>query len=411
IFSIYPFISSIIHDVALSFKPIKPLLQTGTNAASRWFSYIGLGIGVLMLLCSIQMFINIRQMLEGNTIRKNGFDFISITKTITNETMGQTEKNLFNEKDVEEMKSLPFIEDVTPLVANSFRVQLSAGSIIPFQTDLFIETLENDFIDTIPPTFSWSEGQPDIPIIFSSDFLEIYNVFAPGQDLPQISAATASGVPILITCEGNGKKSTFRGKVVALSDRINSVLVPKTFLDWANKTFGSNTTVQASRLFIKTKDANDPALLNFLDQKSYKVNKDKTKFGRVKQVLQGIFSGLGVFGILVVVLALMLFSFYLQLVIARSRNNLQLLLTLGYSPRWLSANVSRQFIPVYILVVVAALFITGVMQWAFHQFAMYNRPEISSFVHWSVVVVAVFLIILSLYSNFRLVKQLVNKVF
>ena len=102
--------------MALSFKPIRPLLQTGTNAASRWFSYIGLGIGVLLLLCSIQMYINIQQILK-ESIRKNGYDFISITKTVTNETMGQPEKNLFSQAEIDEIKSKPFIEDVAPLVS------------------------------------------------------------------------------------------------------------------------------------------------------------------------------------------------------------------------------------------------------------------------------------------------------
>ena len=395
----------------LSFKHIRPLLQTGTNTASRWLSYIGLGIGVLLLLCSIQMYINIQQMLKGNVVRKEGFDFISITKTITNETMGQTEKNLFHKNEIEEVKSKDFVEDVSPLLANQFRVQLSAGAIIPFSTDLFIETLDNNFIDTVPPSFSWKEGQIDVPLIFSSDFLEIYNVFAPGQGLPQISEETASGIPILITCEGNGLKQTFRARIVALSDRINSVLVPKTFLDWANNTFGDNNNITASRLYIKTKDANSTALLNFLDQKEYKVNKDKTKFGRVKQVLQGIFSALGIFGLLVVVLALMLFSFYLQLVIARSKDNLQLLITLGYSPDWLSKNVSRQFVPVYVAIVFVALLITAFIQFLFHRFAMYQRPEISSFVHWSIVSIAVALIALSIFTNYRLIRKLLYKMF
>jgi ABC-type lipoprotein release transport system permease subunit len=397
--------------VSLSFKHIRPLLQTGTNKASRWLSYIGLGIGVLLLLCSIQMYINIQQMLKGNVVRKDGSDFISITKTITNETMGQTEKNLFHKNDIEEVKSKNFVEDVSPLLANQFRVQLSAGAIIPFSTDLFIETLDNNFIDTVPPSFTWKEGQIDIPLIFSSDFLEIYNVFAPGQGLPQVSAETASGIPILITCEGNGLKQTFRARVVAMSDRINSVLVPKTFLDWANKTFGNDNDIRASRLYIKTKDANNTELLNFLDQKDYKVNKDKTKFGRVKQVLQGIFSALGIFGLLVVVLALMLFSFYLQLVIARSKDNLQLLITMGYSPDWLSKNVSRQFIPVYVGIVLSALIITGIIQFLFHRFAMYQRPEISSFLHWSVVSMAVALIALSAFTNYRLIRKLLYKMF
>ncbi|HKH61554.1 MAG TPA: hypothetical protein VKA49_12020 [Flavitalea sp.] len=395
----------------LSFKHIKPLLQTGTNKASRWLSYIGLGIGVLLLLCSIQMYINIQQLLKENIVGKEGFDFISITKTITNETMGQTEKNLFHKNEIEEVKSKPFVEDVSPLLANQFRVQLSAGAIIPFSTDLFIETLDDSFIDRIPASFTWKEGQIDIPLIFSSDFLEIYNVFAPGQGLPQVSPETVSGIPILITCEGNGLKQTFRARVVALSDRINSVLAPKTFLDWANRTFGNNNNISASRLYIKTKDANSTELLNFLDQKDYKVNKDKTKFGRVKQVLQGIFSALGIFGLLVVVLALMLFSFYLQLVIARSKDNLQLLITLGYSPTWLSKNVSRQFVPIYIGIVLVSLIITSIVQYLFHRFAMYQRPELSSFVHWSIIALAVALVALSLVTNYRLIRKLLYKMF
>ena len=395
----------------LPFNHIRPLLQTGTSSSSRIFSYIGLGIGVLLLLCSIQMYINIQQMLRGNVVRKDGFDFISITKTITNETMGQMEKNLFHKNEIDELQNKQFVEGVSPLLANQFRVQLSAGAIIPFSTDLFIETLDNNFIDTVPPNFAWKEGQIDIPIIFSSDFLEIYNVFAPGQGLPQVSPETASGIPILITCEGNGLRQTFRAKVVALSDRINSVLVPKTFLDWANRTFANTNDVTASRLYIKTKDANNSELLNFLDEKSYKVNKDKTKFGRVKQVLQGIFSALGIFGLLVVVLALMLFSFYLQLVIARSKESLQLLLMLGYSPSWLSRNVSKQFVPVYIVVVLSALLATAIIQFVFHRYAMYERPEISSFVHWSIVVVAVFLVVLSVITNFKLIKKLLYKMY
>ncbi|WP_315818020.1 FtsX-like permease family protein [Paraflavitalea speifideaquila] len=162
-------------------------------------------------------------------------------------------------------------------------------------------------------------------------------------------------------------------------------------------------------MYVKTKDANGPDFLQFLQQKSYKVNKDKTKFGRVKQTLQGIFGGLGIFGVLVVVLALMLFSFYLQLMIARSKDNLQLLLVLGYSPNWLSKNVSRRFIPVYIFVVLIAVAFTQLMQWAFHHFAMFDREELSTPLHWSVFAVAVFLVILSLVTNYRMVKKLLYK--
>ncbi|ANH79610.1 hypothetical protein A8C56_00250 [Niabella ginsenosidivorans] len=395
--------------MAVAFKPIKPLLQTGTSAYSRWFSYIGLGIGVLLLLCSVQMFINIQHLLKEGSIRKDGFDFVSITKNITNETMGQPEKNLFQPQDIEDIKKQPFIAGVSPLLANDFRVQLSAGNIVPFSTDMFLEALDNEFIDTLPSSFQWQEGEQNIPIILSSDFFEIYNIFAPGQGLPQLSKESAMGMPVVITCFGRDNSVNFTGRIVAFSDRVNSVLVPKNFLEWANRTFSNRNRQEASRLFLKLKDVNDPQLIRYLDSKNYVVNKDKTLLGRNKMVLQGIFSGLGIFGLLVVVLALMLFSFYLQLVIARSRESLELLLTLGYSPKWLGKNVSNQFVPVYIFIVLTALLFTQLMQWAFHKFVLFNRPELSTAVSWMVLLLAVLLILMAVVTNARLVKKLLHQ--
>ena len=65
-----------------------------------------------------------------------------------------------------------------------------------------------------------------------------------------------------------------------------------------------DTAVHASRVYIKTKDANDPKLISYLDQQNYHLNKDKVKFSRIKSILQNIVSALGVFGILVIVLGI-----------------------------------------------------------------------------------------------------------
>jgi hypothetical protein len=88
-----------------------------------------------------------------------------------------------------------------------------------------------------------------------------------------------------------------------------------------------------------------------------------------------------------------------------------LLLLLGYSPNWLSKNVSRQFIPVYIFIVLAALVLTQLLQWAFHHTVMYDRPELSSAVNWIVVVIGAVLIVLSIITNYRLVRKLVYKLY
>ncbi|HEX2628627.1 MAG TPA: hypothetical protein VHM26_06445 [Chitinophagaceae bacterium] len=396
--------------MAVSFKPIRPLLQTGASAVSRWFSYIGLGIGVMLLLCSVQLFISVQQLLtKTSTVNKEGYDFISITKQLPQGKSTDRSQTLFKQSDFAEIKAQPFVVKAAPLIANDFRVQMSAGSIVPFSTDLFLETVETDFLDTIPSNFTWTKDQPTIPIIIAADFFDIYNVFAPGQGLPQISREMAYTLPLQITCSGNGGEAVFIGKIVAFSERVNSVLVPKSFLDWANNEFGTKRVIDPGRIFIKTKDANDPALLKFLDQKGYKVKKDSTLIGRNKILIQGVFSGLGVFGLLVVILALLLFSFYLQLVIARSRESLLLLITLGYSPGWLSRGVSKMFIPVYSIIIFIALVLAALMNWFFYENVKVFQPGLSPVLHWSVFVLAVALVAFSVFNNYRMVKRLLTR--
>ncbi len=391
----------------LSFRTIAPFLNIGQNNTSRFFSYAGLAIGVLLLLCSVQMYININQLLKDKNPRRNGFDFIAVTKNITDQTMGSD--NRFFDADIKELQSKPFIKDAAPLISNQFRAKVSAGDIIPFSTDLFLESLKNDFIDTVPPSFTWQPGQQEVPIIFSADFLEMYNIFAPAQGLPQLSGTSAGMVTIFLECYGPNGIQKYKARIVALSDRINSVLVPEAFLKWANKEYGNTPNPPAARVYLKTIDANNPELLDFLQQKNYRVNKDKTKFGRVKQVLQAVVTGLGAFAVLVILLAMMLFSFYLQLMIARSKDNLQLLLTLGYSPHWLSKTVAKKWIPAYTMIVLIALLFTAFLQWLFQQVALNNRDELSPFIHISVVALAALLWLLCILVNYRLIRKLLYR--
>lgn len=390
-----------------SYTKIKPLLLAGASRFSRWFSYLGLGIGVLLLLACLQMFINTQALVRKSSMRKNGFDYISVTKRITNDNMGKD--NRFTADEVKELKAQPFIDDAAPLISNRFEAIISGGSAVPFSTNVFLESLDKEFIDTVPPAFTWVEGQQKVPLIVSADLLELFNVFAPSYGLPQVSQETAYMLEISLFCEGRLKQEMFRAGIVAFSDRINSVLAPTSFIQYGNKNLEGIEETRATRVYLKTVDANSENLLQYLDAKQYRVNKDKTAFGRGRQIFKGIITALGLFGFLVVVMALMLFSFYLQLLVARSKDNLQLLITLGYSPAWISRNVSRQFIPIYIIVIVSALLVTQLIQWAFHHFVMYDRPELQTIVHWSVFAVASLLVILSAWANYRMVKRIVGR--
>ena len=397
----------VVSNKNISFKTIAAFLQTG-NKSSRLFSYAGLAVGVMLLLCCVQLYININLLLKEKNPRKNGYDFISVTKTITNENMGKD--NRFTNNEVADFKKQPFIADAAPLLSNQFRVKMSAGDIIPFSTDLFLESIQNNFIDTLPLSFTWNPGQTTVPIIFSADFLEMYNVFAPAQGLPQLSESSIGAVNIILECSAlDGTVMKFTGNIVAVSDRLNTVLVPESFLDWGNKMFSTQPDQPAARVYIKTPDANSVALQNYLQKNNYHVNKDKTKFGRIKSTLQAIVAGLGGLALLVVLLSVLLFSFYLQLMISRSKDNLQLLLTLGYSPLWLSKTVAKKWIPVYAIIILIALAATQFFQYFFQRNFIAGQDALSPFVNYKVIILSLFLFILCIYSTYRLIKTQLYK--
>lgn len=390
--------------MSLSYKKIKPLIVKGDNSVSRFIGFFGLGIGIILLLISMQMFVNIQQLLQTNTPRKNGYDFISISKSITNQNMGMD--NNFTPEDLKKLEAQPNIEAISPLISNKYQVTANAGNALPFQTDMFLESMNADFLDTLPSNFTWQPGQETVPLIFSADFLELYNVFAPAQGLPQISPQTITSVNIFLNCSGPKGRHTFKGNVVALSDRVNSILVPESFMKWSNEYFtGESTQPAPSRVFLKTIDANNPQLISFLDKQGYHLNKETIKFGRIKKTLQNIISVLGIFGILVIIMALMLFSFYVQLMIAKSKENLRLLIMLGYSPKWLAESVAKTWLPMYFFIVLFSLLITQTGQILFRQISFTKAANLNPVLHWSIFLVAILLLALTILINKKLVKK------
>lgn len=316
--------------------------------------------------------------------------------------------NRFTPADIELLKDQPQIASVAPLYSNQFSARASAGNILPFSTDMFLESLNKSFLDTLPSNFNWEPGQNFVPMIFSSDFLEMYNVFAPSQGLPQLSPKTIASVNIFLECSGPLGNQNFRAGVVGLSDRINSILVPESFLKWANLHFSGDTSSLVSRVYIKTQDINNPDLIQFLQNHQFHINQDKIRFGRLKGVLQKTIGAIGLFGVLVLLLALILFGFYLQLMIAKSKDNIGLLLLLGYSPTWLSKSFSKNFLPIYLSVTIISILIVSVVQFLFSRLA-FTQEAVSPSLHWTVWSIAFILFVLMLLINTGMVKSEIIK--
>ena len=70
-------------------------------------------------------------------------------------------------------------------------------------------------------------------IIIPRNYLNLYNFgFAQSRSLPQLSEGVMGMVNLDIRITGVGRTENFKGKIVGFSNRLNTILVPETFMTW-----------------------------------------------------------------------------------------------------------------------------------------------------------------------------------
>ncbi|MCF8244379.1 MAG: hypothetical protein K9J37_00455 [Saprospiraceae bacterium] len=319
---------------------------------SKWLLYgaaLGAFIGLFLLLSTLQFYFDVQNMLQGDADPSDKYVQINKKVNLFN-TLGV--KAVFSEADIDEMKSKPFIESVGKFTANDFRAGASSD-MLGFYTELFFESVPKEFLDVHEPSFRWSEGQNNVPVIISKDYLALYNFgFAPSQGLPQVTPSTVSKLNMEITVSGQGGKQSFNGKIVGFSDRINSILVPPDFMAWANGKFGSEPGL-ASRLILKVQNPLSKDFQTFLKEKNYEVSVGRLIGSQFGILLKLVLVVLWAMGLLILALSMLVFTLNFQLLIAQSRPDITLLLETGHYPIQISGLLSKRFSMQFGLVLLA----------------------------------------------------------
>lgn len=393
------------------FGLLKKIIQTGIGKGRLVMATTGLGIAMLLLLLAIQMHTDFDQLLYNQQNQNESVDFLVINKKITNDMMGQSEKSEFTPQEIADIKKQPFTAAFGFITSNQYKVSAAAPGDLHFYTEMFFEAVPDTFIDVKSEDWKWQPGDNTIPIILPNDFLNLYNFgFALSQGLPQISPETIKALPMKITISKGLLTQEFTGRIVGFSDRISSFLVPGSFMDWANGKFGNGQTAAPSRVIIKTKDPSNPVLVKYLEDKGYSTNQDKLKYSKTKVILQTIVSVIGFFGLILLLFALLVFSMFIQVVIASCKREIQLLVTLGTAPRQLQRYLMRQFVPLYIFTAIIALVLITVLQWKAAGILGGMKLFVSSWISPGTAGAAVLVIILVYIVNLWSVKRYINEI-
>ncbi len=241
----------------------------------------------------------------------------------------------FTDDEIQSLEDQTFTEAVGRFTSARYEV-IGGISVMGtgFETYLFFESVPDRFLDVSSDDWAWAEGSRTIPIILPRNYLNLYNFgFAGTQGLPQVSEAVVSSVPMDILIGG---RERFEGRVVAFSNRLNTILAPEDFIRWSNAQFADRPEAASSRVIIEVRNAADEGLQAYLDAHGYIVEGDNPASGRTSYLLR---VATGVVGSVGVVIAL-LSAFSIFLLLQKNTRKFEDLLLLGYT----EAQVSRPYI-------------------------------------------------------------------
>ncbi len=319
--------------------------------------------GIILLLSSLQLYIDFDKVINGNS-DLNAAQYFTINKQVSViNTLFGGQKG-FDAEEITQLKSIQGVVDVAPLTASHFEVSGSISGMeglpgLSGNSQAFFEAVPDGFVDVASDKWKWTPGSTVIPILIPKNYINLYNFgFAPTQNMPPIPENMVGILEFNITLTTPDGKVNYQGKIVGLSERLNTILVPQAFMDYANKEYADIDpgTSASSRVIIKSDGPATSQLIDYFEENGYETSQESLRNSMLNSVLNTIMSICVVIGTIIIFLALMVFILYSQLVIAKSSYEIQTLVFIGYSPRKLIATYMKYYFVLFTGLITAGMF-------------------------------------------------------
>ena len=316
-------------------------------------------IGLTIVLLAVQFYRDVRPVFndEESFISK---DYLIITRAVTGAGAMMGNNGEFSDGDISDLEQQPWCRQVGRFLNSDFAIdaQLGVGSGHAMHTQFFFEAIPDEFLDIDPDEWGFNPDKPEVPVIISRDYLSLYNFgFASTQGMPRISEGQAEMIPLEFTLSGNGVRDHMPGHIVGFSNRMNTVIVPEEFMQWANQRYGTGLEQHPQRLIVEVSTPGDVKIEQYMDEHHYEVAGDKMSSSKANYFLTVISGIVIAVGIIISLLSFFVLMLSIYLLLQKNTRKLQDLLLLGYSP----AQVSKHYILLVVVLNAAVLVLAIVL--------------------------------------------------
>ena len=293
--------------------------------------------GMVIVLLSIQFYQDISPVFtEGDSFMKK--DYIVVSKKVS--TLGSFvgKSTTFSAMEIDEIKEQPFTKEVGEFTPSAFKVSAGVGMEqlgLNLSTAMFFESVPDSYVDVNLDDWHFEPGQDVIPIIIPRNYLNLYNFgFAQSRSLPQISEGVINMVNLEIRINGGGRRDTYKGKIAGFSNRLNTILVPESFMVWANTHYGEGgIRKEPSRLIVEVNNPTDDRIAQFFRERGYDTEDDKLDAGKTTWFLKVVVGIVLSVGLLISVLSFYILMLSIYLLLQKNTTKLENLLLIGYGPK------------------------------------------------------------------------------
>lgn len=315
-------------------------------------------VGMLIVLLGFQFYHDVLPVFTA----KDSFlkaDYLILSKRVGTADVFTGRGHEFSGSEIDDLSAQPFVTSVGKFTSTNYRVDasLSVNGIPLMKTDFFFESVPDDFVDVSSSEWEYRPGDKRVPIILPRSYINMYNFgFAQPRSLPKISEGLLGMIDLGILIRGNGQEERFHGKVIGFSNRLNTILVPQSFMDWSNARFAPGEPTKSTRLIVQVGNPADERVTTYLEKKGYEVESDKLAAEKTTYFLRMVVSLVMVVGLVISVLSFYILMLSVYLLVQKNASKLENLLLIGYSP----ARVAMPYQVLTIALNVAVLF----MAWA-----------------------------------------------